>query len=74
MECNMPLKKRTTRSSRRIIRPPVVPPSDESPWCDESSDCDPSYVPETLDDDSVTTTVTDSEYSEAVESDSDSSS
>lgn len=73
--CNMPLKRRATRTSSRVVHPPAIPPPDTDPWSDESSDCDPSYVPPPdEDDESLTTSVTESEYSAAVESDSDSSS
>jgi hypothetical protein len=70
----MPLKRRATRTSSRVVHPPAIPLLDTDPWSDESSDCDPSYIPPPDDEESLTTSVTESEYSATVESDSDSSS
>lgn len=68
-----PLKKRSSRSSGRLIRPPMKPPADETPWSDETSDIDPDYCPSSPGE-SMSTSVTLSEYSTAsIESDSDSS-
>lgn len=42
----MTIHKRSRRPTTRVIRPPVKPVLDQTPWADESSDEDPSYTPE----------------------------